>query len=75
MGVLRLRRTSHQWCPPGACGAARGGQRQSYQRDPVVPSPALRRVHPSAGRLARIAFTWRGCEPSPTEAWPDTART
>ena len=32
-------------------------------------------VAPVAGRLAKIVFTWRCCEPSHTDSFPDTAST
>jgi hypothetical protein len=75
VGARRRRRTSHQRHPPGAHAGVRGRQRQSYERGPFAPSPALRRVQPASGTVARRRLPCRGGHPSQTSAWPDTART
>ena len=53
LGSLRLRRTKSQRRQSGCHGAARGSQHQSYQRGPLVPSPALNRTQPSVTSAAR----------------------
>jgi hypothetical protein len=73
VGRRRRRRTSRHRRQPGSGGAARGSQRHSYQRGPVVPAPALRRVQPSGGSAATRVCTCRGRPSSRTYAWPETA--
>ena len=59
----------------GSRGGARGSQRHAYQRRPLVPAPARRRVQPSAGKAARTVYPGRCCQPCPPSAFPETART
>jgi hypothetical protein len=68
VGALTRRRTSHQRHPPGANGAVRDRQCPSDQRGPCAPSPALRRIQPSSGTVARRRLPCRCGHPSPPYA-------
>src|SRR5712664_1372861 len=75
VGSLRLRRTkSHrrQW---GWHGAAKGSQRQSYHRGPLVPSPARKRHQSSSSNIARSVLTCHWRPARPTYSFPETVRT
>jgi hypothetical protein len=75
LGVLTLRRTSNQRRQAGCTASARGSHRQSYQRGPFAPSPALSRVQPSTGKPANSVVTRRCRQPSQTYSLPETAST
>jgi hypothetical protein len=75
LGSLTRRRPSSQRRQLGSRGSARGRHRQSSQRGPVAPSPALRRVPPSSGRVAKLVCTCRGRQFHQTYSVPDPAKT